>query len=68
MTRKEINAIYETLKSIANDLSKEADEIHNDSLYITCDYLQGKYIAILNAMMIIYDKQSELLKMEVDND
>lgn len=68
MTRNERKAIYKTLKLIANDLAKEADKIHNDPIFITCDYLQGKYTGILNAMMTIYDKQSELLEMEVEDD
>lgn len=68
MTRNERKAIYKTLKLVANDLAKEADKIHNDPIFITCDYLQGKYTAILNAMITIYDKQSELLEMEVEDD
>ena len=68
MTKNERKAIYKTLQLVANDLAKEADHIHNDPIFITCDYLQGKYTATLNAIMTVYDKQLELLEMEVEND
>ena len=68
MTSNERKAIYKTLKLVANDLAKEADKIHNDPIFTSCDYLQGKYCAILNAMLTVYDRQAELIEMEVEND
>ena len=49
MTRNEQKAIYKTLQLIANDFAREADAIRNDPIFMTCNYLQGKYITILKA-------------------